>query len=102
MDEFVTKAVHEEFAKRIDEENTRQNHRISILEAGLAQINDLASSVKVLAVNMENMAKEQAKQGEKLSEIEGRPAKRWETVVIAILTGIVGFALNALLTGAIK
>lgn len=102
MDEFVTKAVHEEFAKRIDEENTRQNHRISILETGLAQINDLASSVKVLAVNMENMAKEQAKQGEKLSEIEGRPAKRWETVVIAILTGIVGFALNALLTGAIK
>ena len=47
MDEYVTKAVHDEFAKRIDEENDRQNHRISILETGQAQINELESSVKV-------------------------------------------------------
>ena len=102
MDEYVTKAVHDEFAKRIDDENARQNHRISILETGLAQINDLATSVKVLAVNMETMASELKKQGEKLTEIEGKPAKRWETIVIALLTGIVGFALNALLTGVVK
>lgn len=50
MDEFVTKAVHDEFAKRIDEENDRQNHRLSILETGQAQINELVSSVKVLAI----------------------------------------------------
>ena len=102
MDEFVTKAVHDEFAKRIDEENDRQNHRISILETGQAQINELVSSVKVLAVNMDTMSKELQKQGEKLNEIESRPAKRWETVVACILTGIVGFLLNMLLTGMFK
>ena len=102
MDEFVTKAVHEEFAKRIDEENDRQNHRISILETGQAQINELVSSVKVLAVNMETMSKELSKQGERLTEIEGKPAKRWETVVACILTGIVGFLLNMILSGIIK
>ena len=89
MDEFVTKAVHEEFARRIDEENDRQNKRLSILEQGQTQINELVSTVKVLAVNMENMAKEQVKQGAKLEEIEGKPAKRWETVVACVITCVV-------------
>lgn len=102
MEDFVTKAVHDEFAKRIDEENDRQNHRISILETGQAQINELVSSVKVLAVNMETMSRELSKQGERLTEIEGKPAKRWETVVACILTGIVGFLLNMALNGLFK
>ena len=102
MDEFVTKAVHDEFAKRIDEENTRQNHRISILETGQAQINELVSSVKVLAVNMETMSKELSKQGDRLAEIEGKPAKRWETIIACILTGIFGFLLNMILSGIWK
>ena len=89
MDEFVTKAVHDEFARRIDEENDRQNKRLTILEQGQTQINELVSTVKVLAVNMENMAKEQVKQGAKLEEIEGKPAKRWETIVSCIITAIV-------------
>lgn len=102
MDDFVTKAVHEEFAKRIDEENDRQNHRISILETGQAQINELVASVKVLAVNMETMSKELQKQGDRLTEIEGKPAKRWETVVACIITGILGFILNMALSGVFK
>lgn len=102
MDDFVTKAVHDEFAKRIDEENTRQNHRISILETGQAQINELVASVKVLAVNMETMSKELSKQGERLAEIEGKPAKRWDTAVACIITGILGFVLNMMLSGIWK
>ena len=102
MEDFVTKAVHDEFATRIDEENDRQNHRISILETGQAQINELVSSVKVLAVNMETMSRELSKQGERLTEIEGKPAKRCETIVACILTGIVGFLLNMALNGLFK
>ena len=102
MDDFVTKAVHEEFAKRIDEENDRQNHRLSLLETGQAQINELVSSVKVLAVNMETMSKELQKQGERLAEIESKPAKRWETIVACILTGVLGYILNMALSGVFK
>lgn len=94
MDEFVTKAVHDEFARRIDEENDRQNKRLTILEQGQTQINELVSTVKVLAVNMENMAKEQVKQGAKLEEIEGRPAKRWETIIACIITCVVTAAFT--------
>ena len=102
MDDYVTRAVHEEFAKRIDEENDRQNHRISILETGQAQIADLVASVKVLAVNMETMSKELSKQGERLAEIEGKPAKRWETVIACIITGILGYVLSMALAGVFK
>lgn len=98
---YVTKEVHDEFAKRIEEENTRQNHRIQNLEAGQQQINELISSVKVLAVNMETMAKEQAKQGERLEAIEAKPEKRWETVITCVITGIVGAIVGAFVAGMI-
>jgi hypothetical protein len=98
---YVTLEVHNEFAKRIDDENERQNHRIAELEAGQRQINELISSVKVLAVNMENMAKEQAKQGERLETIESKPGKRWDTVITGIITGIIGALIGALMAGVL-
>ncbi|MBR4540562.1 MAG: hypothetical protein IKP31_02340 [Lachnospiraceae bacterium] len=99
MDEYVTKAVHDEFARRIDEENSRQNHRISNLENGLNQLSELVSQIKVLAVNVENMSKELQKQGTRLETIEAKPEKRWETIVACVITGLVGAAITAVLSG---
>lgn len=102
MEDFVTKAVHAEFAKRIDEENERQNKRISILEAGQQQINELVTSVKVLAANMENMALKQGEIGERLKAIEEKPAKKWDTMVACIITAIVSFIVGYVLTAVMK
>jgi hypothetical protein len=93
MDEFVTTAVHDEFVKRVDAENNRQNKRIEIIEAKQSQISELVVSVKVLASNVENIAKEINEQGTRLKEIEGRPAKRWEQLI--------GYVISALVTAAI-
>jgi hypothetical protein len=93
MDDFVTKAVHDEFARRVDEENNRQNKRIEIIEAKQSQISELVVSVKVLATNVENIAKEINEQGLRLKEIEGKPAKRWEQLI--------GYVISALVTAAI-
>lgn len=89
-DEFVTVAVHNEFARRIDEENNRQNHRIEALESTVRQISELTTSVKTLAVNMENMLAEQKKQGERLEVLEGRDGEKWRMIVSHIITLIVG------------
>lgn len=102
MEDFVTKAAHAEFAKRIDEENERQNKRISILEAGQQQINELVTSVKVLAANMENMALKQGEIGERLKVIEEKPAKKWDTMVACIITAIVSFIVGYVLTAVMK
>lgn len=98
-EQYVTLEVHNEFVKRIDAEDSRQNKRIEIIEAKQAQISELVASVKVLAANVENIAKEINEQGNRLKEIEGIPKKRWETIVACIITGILGAVLTALIGG---
>lgn len=99
---FVTEAVHKEFAEKIEAENNRQNHRIENLENEIKQIGELVTSVKVLAVNMDNMVEEQKKQGDRLKAIEEKPAKRWESVVSGIIAGVVGILIGLLSSGIIK
>ena len=98
MSEYITTEVHNEFCKRIEEENTRQNHRIANLENAINQLSELVASVKVLAVNVENIAEQIKSQGERLKEIEGQPKKRWETIVSCLITGIVGAALTYIIS----
>lgn len=99
MDEFVTRAVHDEFSKRIEEQNDRQNHRITNLEKAISQLSELVASVKVLAVNVENIAEQIKSQGDRLKEIENIPNKRYESIIACIITGLVGAGITALLSG---
>ena len=95
MDDYLTKAEHKEFADRMDAENARQNKRIEKLEDSVEKIGELTSSVKVLAVNIETMGKEIAKQGVKLDAIESKPAQNWEKLLWAV-GGILIAAIFAL------
>lgn len=96
--DYVTKAVHEEFAKRMEEENHRQNERIRLLEDNVRQIGSLTTSVEKLASNMESMVKEQEKQGKRLEVLEGRDGEMWRKVVGYIATAIVGIILGFVFT----
>lgn len=89
MEDYVSRAEHTEFSRRIEQENERQNHRLANLETAINQLNELVSSVKVLAVNVEQIAKEINEQGVRLKEIEGEPAKKWKLVISTLITGIV-------------
>lgn len=99
--EYVPKALCEEHRRRIDEENDRQNHRLNNLENEVRQISELVSSVKVLATNIETMNKELTKQGERLEKIEEKPAKRWDSVIAAIIAGVVGLLFGLISAGVI-
>lgn len=101
-EQYVTQAVHNEFARRIDEENERQNIRLSALEVGLREVGKITVNVERLAVSMEQMITEQKKQGERLNEIEKKPAKRWDVVVTGALSAIVGALMAALMSGLIN
>ena len=69
MEGYILRAEHEEFARRIDAENSRQNRRIEVLEESVDRFGRIATSVEKLAVNMEGMLKEQERQGERLNSI---------------------------------
>lgn len=90
MEETISRKEHEEFAKRIDEENHRQNRRIDALEETVRQISDLTATVKELAVNMKNMLTEQEKQGVRLAKMESKDGEMWRTALTHILTAIIG------------
>ena len=70
--EYVGREEHTEFARRIQEEEHRQNRRNELLEESVKQNTALTLSVEKLANNMENMANEQMRQGKRLEALEGR------------------------------
>lgn len=73
-------------------------HRMDAQEKQAKAINDLAVSVKELAINMNVMNDKQNNFATRLQELESKPGKRWEQVVSLIITTIVGALLGFLLS----
>lgn len=92
--EYVGREEHTEFARRIQEEEHRQNRRIELLEESVKQNTALTLSVEKLANNMKNMANEQMRQGKRLEDLEGRDGDMWRTVVKYVLTTILGLVIG--------
>ena len=96
MDTPIIRAEHEEFSRRIEEENKRQDKRIEILEENAKRLEGLNSSIEKLALNMENMLKEQLKQGKRLEVLESRDGEMWRKAVSYAITAIVGIVIGFL------
>ena len=94
MDSPITRAEHEEFRRRMEEEHNRQNTRIELLEERTEQFTDIAISVKELALSVKQMAETQKSQGEKLEKLEERDGEMWRKVVGYIVTAIVGIVIG--------
>lgn len=94
MDTTISRAEHEEFAKRIEEENHRQNRRIEILEKNMQQLAALTSSVEKLAYSIEGMVKEQESQGNRLEKLESKDGEKWRSVSSYVVTVIIGLVLG--------
>ena len=92
--EYVGREEHTEFARRIQEEEHRQNRRIELLEESVKQNTALTLAVEKLANNMKNMANEQMRQGKRLEALEGRDGDMWRTVVKYVLTTILGLVIG--------
>ena len=98
MDTPITRAEHEEFRKRLEEENKRQDKRIELLEENVREMGALTTSVEKLAQSMESMVKEQEKQGKRLVVLEGRDGEMWRKVVGYIATAVIGIILGFVFT----
>lgn len=98
MDTPITRAEHEEFRRRLEEENHRQDKRISLLEENVREMGLLTTSVEKLAVSMESMVKEQEKQGKRLETLEARDGEMWRKVVGYVVTAVIGIVLGFVFT----
>lgn len=94
----ISRAEHDEFARRQDEENKRQNKRLDAIEVTVREIGTLTTSVAKLAASMESMLKEQERQGERLETLEGRDGEMWRKVTGYIITAVLGIVLGFIFT----
>lgn len=96
---YITEKELNLATKRIDDENHRQNERISVLERNYGMVNQLSIHIERLASNMEVMNKELAKQSEKLNNLEMKPAQRWDLIVTTTIAGIIGLIIGLISNG---
>lgn len=73
----------------VDQRGKSNTHRIDDLEKRADTLQELTTSVKLLAANMERMASEQMKQGDRLTALEKQPGERWNSMTRTIFTSAV-------------
>jgi oligoribonuclease NrnB/cAMP/cGMP phosphodiesterase (DHH superfamily) len=97
---YLLHVEHDEYAKRVEEEFSRVNHRLKDIEEDKKEQRELLIAVNKLADNMESMQKEVKAQGDKIQEIENRDGEKWRKaewlVVTGFITGIIGFIVGQL------
>lgn len=98
MEEPITRAEYEEYQRRMDDEDHRQNRRIEQLEENTKQINALTVSIEKLAQSVESMVKEQEAQGKRLVSLESRDGAMWRKVVGYVVTAVIGIVLGFVFT----
>ena len=98
MEDTISRKEHEEFAKRMEEENNRQNHRLGKLEDTVEQIHALTASVQKLAISVESMVKEQEQQGKRLETIENRDGEMWRKLIGYVLTALASAVMTFIFT----
>ena len=98
----------EEIAVRLEnheQEIKSLKHRMDEREEKDKTLSELTTSVRTLAVNMEYMAKEQQKQGERLERLEHEPTdeyKHYKRLIIGcIITTVIGTVLGAILANVL-
>lgn len=91
---------------QLDGEMKSTKRRVTTIEKQIAVTQDLTVSVNKLATNMDNMLKEQVKQGERLDKMERAPveeAKYYKRQIIScIITTVVGAIVGAILCLVLK
>ena len=73
----------------LDQRSKSNTKRLDRLEKTTEAVQELATSVKLMAQSLDNMADEQKRQGERLEKLEQQPADRWNTIIKTMLTAVV-------------
>lgn len=97
MDGALTRAEHNEFAKRMEDEHNRQNKRISDLEKDVDQYSKLIVSIEKIATNVENLQKQYVSLSDDVESIKNRDGDNWRKMLWFVGTTVVGIIIGFLL-----
>ena len=90
--------MNEEKLAQIVETQVRMEEQIKTLFKNQAEIKELTETVQKLAIAIEKQgmalqSTEKKVEGVRVDvdEIKSKPSKRWDTIIAAIITGVMGF-----------
>ena len=92
-----------EFAEKlveIDQRSKSNTHRMEAVEKNQEALNQIATSVAVMAEQQKNISKKVDDIDNKVGAIESKPAKRWDSMMDKLIAALVGAFLAWLATGA--
>lgn len=92
-----------EFAEKlveIDQRSKSNTHRLEAVEKNQEALNQIATSVAVMAEQQKNISKKVDDIDNKVGAIESKPAKRWDSMMDKLIAALVGAFLAWLVTGA--
>ena len=75
--------------------------RLDTLEKNNEILQDMATSLAVMSRDQKTLTDKVDSVIEKVDVLEQKPSKRWDTLITALITGLVGLALGVLLKGGI-
>ena len=92
---------HEQRISAVEESAKSAHKRLDELVSLNASVKNLAISTAKMAEQMKTLTDNSAKLDQKISDLELKPARRWETVVMQIvqllIAGAIGYLLSQLL-----
>lgn len=94
MEDYISRQEHNEFCKRMEEEDHRQNRRIDLLEENVLEMGQLTTTVAKLAMNMESVLDTQRQQDKRIETLESRDGEKWRQVTGYIITAVVGIIIG--------
>lgn len=86
----------------MEEEIKRINQRLDKLENIYEVINKLTVSMEKLAIETKYLREDQNALVNRVNILEGKPEKRWDTVIAAIITSVVGALIGAIMALIIR
>lgn len=89
---------HEQRLTAVEERSKSNSHRLDEMESQTKVLNKLATSMEVMAEKQKHVAVTVDKLDKKVTDLEGKPGKRWEAtvekVIWAVVASIVAFLLG--------
>ena len=95
--------MNEELVTKIIETQAHMEEQIKTLFKNQAEIKELTETVQKIAIALEKQGMALQSQEKKLDgvksdvdEIKSKPGKRWDAIIAAVISGVVGFFLARL------
>lgn len=97
---YITRPEHEEFKKRLEDEESRQNRRLEVIENRVDKLIDMQASLAVMQAGIDSISQEVKRIGAEVDSIKQEPADKWKKavwiVVSVFLTAVITFFLTNL------